>query len=136
MDGYRFTSPLFRVEAGEDLATNPGIYGKQLAHWLGERLAREGYDQPVVIAEDWGWCVQCAAQPVPVWVGCANDEDSEEGAAMPDHRRVWRCFAVVEPGLLARLFGGAVVKEQTLRIRTALERVLAGEPLISFVDEA
>lgn len=37
-------SALFEIEPGEDEATNPGCYGKQLASWLHSKLVEKGYD--------------------------------------------------------------------------------------------
>jgi len=39
-----FKSIRFRIEPGEDEATNPGRYGKQLAEWLRERLIGKRID--------------------------------------------------------------------------------------------
>ena len=53
-DVIRFRSTRFRVEPGEDAEINPGIYGRQLADWLRERLIEAGEAVEPVIAEDWG----------------------------------------------------------------------------------
>lgn len=36
--GYWFKSTLFEIEPGEDGDINPGIYGRQLAVWLKDKL--------------------------------------------------------------------------------------------------
>jgi hypothetical protein len=38
MEGYWFKSSKFEIEPGEDEEINPGMYGRQLARWLKQRL--------------------------------------------------------------------------------------------------
>lgn len=57
-----FESALFEVQPGEDAATNPGIFGRSLAHWLGQRLVSPDFSVDDVIAEDFGWCVASAGE--------------------------------------------------------------------------
>jgi hypothetical protein len=89
----KFESSAFAVIPGEDEETNPGIYGKTLASWLGEQLRLAGVAAEDAIAEDFGWCVPVKSPPYSLYVACAND-----GAA--DH---WQIFTFVEGGLLDRI---------------------------------
>lgn len=89
------TSDAFPVEAGEDEATNPGVYGKAFAHWIAGQLRALGHDAGEPFAEDWGWCVPLGGHDFPMWVACANEHGSEA---------TWGAYAVAEPGLVRRLF--------------------------------
>jgi hypothetical protein len=70
----KFESSAFTVIPGEDEETNPGIYGKTLAGWLGEQLRLAGVAAENVIAEDFGWCVPVKSPPYSLYVVCTNDE--------------------------------------------------------------
>jgi hypothetical protein len=89
----KFESSAFAVIPGEDEQTNPGIYGKTLAEWLGEQLRLAGVAAEKVIAEDFGWCVSVKAPPYSLYVACANDEAAGH----------WQVFTFVEGGLMDRI---------------------------------
>jgi hypothetical protein len=102
-----FVSDAFPIVPGEDDETNPGLFGRKLAEWLGTRMAAEGLGDGDVIPEDFGWCVPVPCAPYRGYVVCcASDEDGVEadgaGVAL---RTAWRVFAFVEGGLLRRLTG-------------------------------
>src|SRR5262245_6808161 len=105
-EGYWFKSSKFEIEPGEDEEINPGIYGRQLAAWLKERLQLRGYPVEDVITEDWGRCLMCARDPFMLWVGCANvDEIADENTGPPRKEDiVWHCFATAEVFFWKRLF--------------------------------
>src|SRR6476661_2322902 len=58
-----FESSAFAVVAGEDDATNAGLFGKALAEWLAGELRVAGIAAGGVIAEDFGWCVPVSVPP-------------------------------------------------------------------------
>lgn len=102
-----FTSPLYRIEPGEDAETNPGCYGKHLAGWLADQLAADGRDVEPLIAEDWGWCVMVQRDPFPLWVGVSNVRDDasiDSGTVPRGHEVVWSCVVTAELSLLRRLW--------------------------------
>lgn len=70
-----FQSNAFPPEPGEEDETNPGIFGKALARWLSERFKENGYATTEPIAEDWGWYVPLANDPIKLWLGCSNYGD-------------------------------------------------------------
>jgi hypothetical protein len=90
-----FKSSAFPTIPGEDAQTNPGIYGKALAEWLGGQLRARGLSAGAVIAEDFGWCIPIEGLSQPVYVVCASGDAAD----------AWQVFSFVEPGLFARLFG-------------------------------
>jgi hypothetical protein len=95
-DHVTFSSPHFKIEPGEDEATNPGIYGKALAEWMAAQLRRRGIAVEDVFAEDFGWCVMVKRKPIMLWVACANLDDRSTG---------WQMYIALERGLMARLRG-------------------------------
>jgi hypothetical protein len=55
----------FPVLPGEEKEiVNDGMYGKALAEYLQVELSKRGYSVPFVCAEDWGWWVELAIDPV------------------------------------------------------------------------
>lgn len=80
---------------GEEQETNPGRFGKALAHWLADGLRGRGVLVDRVFAEDFGWVAMVSGKPYPLWLGCGNIEGS---------KMEWTIFPVAEPSLLQRLF--------------------------------
>jgi hypothetical protein len=106
--GYWFRSPRFRVEPGEDADTNPGIYGRQLAAWLADRLRMHGHPDAAEVAEDWGWAVACAGKPFCLFVACGSVMHYGENGPIPpipqpEVALVWHCYAAADTPLFARL---------------------------------
>ena len=132
-DVIRFRSTRFRVEPGEDVEINPGIYGRQLADWLRERLIETGEAVEPVIAEDWGRCLMCRRDPFLLWIGCGN----ESGIAPPARPLpaaediVWCCFVVAEVPLLKRLFAHPDTAPAVTALRSKLLALLTAEPSIT-----
>lgn len=91
-----FASSDYPVTPGEDSETNPGIYGKALAHWLAEQLRTADVLAGDVVAEDFGWCIPVQSSPHSLYVVCASTSD-DAGE--------WRVFAFAEGGIVARLLG-------------------------------
>jgi hypothetical protein len=109
-----FKSDAFPIEPGEDEQTNPGIFGKALATWIGEQLRAAGTPAGDAFAEDFGWCVPVAAKPYRLYVVCASDMESP-GA--------WKLFVFAEGGFASRLLGRdrrAEVVDGLLRQITAI----------------
>jgi hypothetical protein len=106
--GYWFKSSLFAAEPGEDEATNPRLYGRQLANWLRERILSLGYPAVEVIAEDWGWCVMCQREPYELWIGCVNLADYEYAKPgdppPPKERLLWKAMTTAERPIFKYLF--------------------------------
>jgi len=155
-EGYWFRSTRFRVVPDEDMDVNPGLYGRQLAYWLRDRLAAQGWPEARVTPEDWGWCVVCQQRPFLLWIGCGGivaEEDAvlvhrdaqASGAIAPllagqvpvlTDSLVWHCFVEVECGWWARLFGrGAMAAAEQRRLDGVLRGLLTGDPEIQFVEE-
>lgn len=74
-----FRSSAFPAAPGEDEEINPGRYGKRLASYLGAALPRFGFDVVRLGAEDWGWRIDLRNDAFPLWVGCGNYEEFDDG---------------------------------------------------------
>jgi len=121
-----FESSAFAVVAGEDDATNDGIFGKALAEWLAGELRVAGIPAGGVIAEDFGWCVPVSVPPHRLHVACASSEDA------PDQ---WRVFAFAEGGLVARLLGRDTSAESLGALFIAVRRCLESHPEVRGLHE-
>jgi hypothetical protein len=142
-NGYWFTSPKFELEPGEDEEINPGIYGRQLARWLKERLAERGYGVEEIINEDWGRALMCSRDPFVLWVGCASLTDDDlagtEGAgeAPPPAKEdiVWHCFATAEVFFVKRWLRKIDTQPAVAKLDHDLGEILRAEPEITLVPE-
>ncbi len=139
-DTFWFRSSRFEVEDGEDLETNPGMFGRQLANWLADRFRELGYEGVDAYGEDWGWRVDCQRKPFDLFLGCSVYVDTsafDASKPLPDpDDLVWMVFAAAEQPFLSRLSGKVEVEpafaifEQQLReiLETHDEIELVGEP--------
>ena len=137
-DGYWFKSSLFEIEPGEDDEINPGIYGRQLAQWLKQKLEAGGYPVEDVINEDWGRCLLCQRSPFALWVGVGSvdDECRVEGEIPVKDAVVWHCFAVTEGGFRLRMFGKKnEIETSRAKLDAALVSILRSEPAILLIPE-
>lgn len=139
MEGYWFKSSKFEIEPDEDAEINPGIYGRQLARWLKERLEEKGYRVEDIINEDWGRCLMCRRDPFMLWVGCGNVTDYETaqpGDAPPATEAViWHCFATAEVFFWKRLFRRIETAPAVSKLHADLGEILRAEPAVTLVQE-
>lgn len=138
IEGYWFKSSKFEIEPGEDEEINPGIYGRQLALWLKQRLEEKGYSVQDVINEDWGRCLMCSRDPFMLWVGCGNvtdemDQPSDGPPAKEDI--IWHCFATAEVFFWKRLFRRIDTEPAVSKLYEDLGEILRAEPEITLIQE-
>lgn len=139
-NGYWFTSSLFEAEPGEEVETNPRMYGRQPANWLRPRLSAFGYDVEEVFGEDWGWCVMCQRKPYSLWVACVNLRDYEhakEGDPPPPKERLlWNVVPMAEAPFFKSLFGSKPdLSAGVAKLDVELLQVLEAEPAIQIVGD-
>jgi hypothetical protein len=118
-----FDTSAFAISAGEDDATNPGIYGKALAEWLAEQLRASGFAAGDVFAEDFGWCIPVPAKPYTLYVACMMTDDEPNECTV---------FAFAEGGLLSRLFGRDERPRHLNPLHEAVTKAVEAAP---FVDK-
>ena len=114
-DSFVFKSSLFLPESGEDSETNPGLFGKALAAWLGDRLADGGHVVEGQVAEDFGRLVQLKHARFRTYVACCSTDESATE---------WRVFAIVEGG---GLFAGKDKAAALTRLTAEVEAILRRE---------
>ena len=120
-----FVSAAFPCESG-DTPNAPEIYGKALARYLAEGLARRGFAVTGCHAEDWGWRVDVGNADFPLWLGCANLTDGENR---------FRCFIEPHTDCVRRLW---LFKHDThavtARLAAALNDILQQDDRIESVE--
>jgi hypothetical protein len=120
-----FESSAFGPVQGEDEATNPGVFGRALAHWLRHRLRVEGIAAGEVIPEDFGWIIPVKRKSYSLYVACSNGE-APNG---------WMVFATAKAGLVSRLFGKDQSGTALESLYVTLHRCLEAEPSIHGIRE-
>jgi len=110
-----FRSTAFPACPGEEEEINPGRYGKRLADFLVGELP--GYDFRIarLNAEDWGWRIDLLHDAFPLWIGCGNYEEHEDG---------FLCFIEPSRPFVRRWFKRISTSETVERLAGALEEII------------
>jgi hypothetical protein len=74
-----FRSSAFPALPGEEEAVNPGRHGRRLADLLAAKLPGHGFEVIRLGCEDWGWRIDLRNDLFPLWIGCGNYEEYEDG---------------------------------------------------------
>jgi len=139
MDGYWFKSSKFDIEPGEDEEIKPGMYGRQLARWLKQRLEEKGYTVEDIVNEERGRCLMCSREPFMLWVGCGNMINPQgvgEESILPSKEKiVWRCFVAAEVPHFTRYFRKVDTGSAVSKLYSTLGEILLKEPTVIFVEE-
>ncbi len=145
--GHFFTSNLFEITRGEDEATNPALYGKNLAEWLCKKFIAIGYANAEVIPEDWGWRVMCSTKDIDLWVGCGAVETDALMNSYPKENPpkcnevIWHVFPSAEirifkpVALIKKIMGKINSLDHENRFANELEQILKNEKSIIFCQE-
>lgn len=118
-----FRSDSFPPYPGEEDEINPGRWGRKLAEFIHAGLKARGFDVIDPAAEDWGWMVEIRNDAFPLWVGCGNYEEYENG---------FLCF--IEPStpfVRKAVFWKVPTEEAVSKMYVALDSILSSEPSIS-----
>jgi len=136
---YWFKSSKFEIEPGEDEEINSGMYGRQLARWLKQRLEDKGYRVEDIINEDWGRCLMCSRDPFLLWVGCGSvtDDETEQLGDRPRTKDsiVWHCFVTAEVHFWKRLFRRIETEPAVAKLYADLGAILRADPKVAIVQE-
>ena len=110
-----FVSTAFLPEPGEDEQVNPGRYGKRLAQFLSEELPRQGFAVLRMYPEDWGWGIDLENDDFPLWLGCGNYQQYENG---------FLCFIEPSRPFVRRLLKKIPTTDTVERLAGALQMIL------------
>ena len=110
-----FRSTAFPAYPGEEEEINPGRYGKRLAEFLAGELPRHAFKVVDIYAEDWGWCIGLVHDAFPLWVGCGNYEEHEDG---------FLCFIEPSRPFIRRWLKRVPTSDTVERLASALEEIV------------
>ena len=136
MNGYFFRSSLFKIELGEDDATNPFCYGKQLSEWIRVKFLGLGYPVEEVIPEDWGFCVVLQRDPFKLCIGCGTDRAAFYNSVSPEEKEtfipsgedvLWHCIPIAEVSLWTRIFRNTDCSGALSTVDVQLLKILENE---------
>ena len=97
-DIARFKSEHFVPVLPEGSQVNPGVYGAELAFWLGAELARAGVVTSYPNAEDWGWFIEfLPASGSEFAVHCGNEEGARDRWLLSLRRHARKMFGRDKP---------------------------------------
>jgi len=113
---------MFKAEPEEESEVNPGKCGKQLAHWILERLKQRGLNADNIYPEDWGYEISLSANKHDKYIGCQNDGDSTAQ---------WACSIEVKQGLISRLTSKIDIEGECRQLQAVVDEILKAEPQIS-----
>jgi hypothetical protein len=114
-----FRSNAFPAEPGEEEQVNPGRWGRALADYLRSELNSRNLPGGEPYAEDWGWAVPIDNEQFPLWVGCGNYEEYDDG---------FLCFIEPRKPTIRRLFRKIHTAQRVAELASALESALRAHP--------
>jgi hypothetical protein len=110
-----FRSTEFPADPDEEEEINPGRFGKRLAEFLVAELPRTGFAIANVNAEDWGWRIDLKHDAFPLWIGCGNHEEYEDG---------FLCFIEPSKPYVRRWFTRISTASSVDRLATSLDNIV------------
>jgi len=116
---FKFQSDKFPPYKGEEKEINPNRWGKRLAEFLHQSLAKKGIEVENIIPEDWGWIVPIKNDEFPLWIGCGN---------YGDHSNEYLCFIEPsKPAIRKWFFKKIDTSVKVARIINSLNNIFAAE---------
>lgn len=110
-----FTSTEFPPDPSEEDIINPGRFGKRLTEFLQENLPKYGFKVIAINAEDWGYRLEIKNEAFPLWIGCGNYEEFENG---------FLCFIEPSKPFIRKLFKKVSTTDIIEELGIALEACL------------
>jgi hypothetical protein len=89
--------------------------GAKVARLLADHLPAHVFETARVHAEDWGWRIQLANEPFPLWVGCGHYEEYPDGHL---------CFIEPSKPYVRRWLKRIPTMDTVERLATAMERIV------------
>ncbi|WP_372683397.1 hypothetical protein [Desulfosarcina sp.] len=119
-----FRSKNFPPYDGEEEQINPGLWGKRLAEYLGDKLKTHGIETEAIIAEDWGWYIPVKNEGFRLAICCGHQDGDEDE---------FLCFTDPATPIIRKFFKKIDATPEITRIVTALEKILSSDPGITNV---
>ena len=116
MEFYSFEFPPYPEEEG---LINPGRFGKRLAEHLCSSLSQQGFAVGKLRREDWGWVIPIKNELFPLWIGCGNYGEFENG---------FLCFIEPSKPFIRRWFKKIDTRDVVEKLATAIEESLFNSP--------
>ena len=110
-----FRSTAFPAYPGEDDEINPGRHGRRLADFIVKGLSGRGFEVSGMCAEDWGWRIDLRNDDFPLWIGCGNYEEYDDGVL---------CFIEPAQPFVRRWFKSIATSDTVERLAAALEQII------------
>jgi len=117
-----FSSTDFPAVQGEDEEINPGRFGRRLAEHLASQLPNQGLKVLGMNAEDWGWRLDLENEAFPLWIGCGNYEEFENG---------FLCFIEPSRPVIRKWFSKIETASTVERVASAIEAILTSHPAVN-----
>lgn len=103
-----------------------GVYGKRLADYLCEKLAKQGFQITDCFAEDWGWMVAIKHdRKFPLFIGCGHSDDADDS---------YLCFVEPDGPVIRNSFKTIDVRDTVTDLKTALKKIIEADPLIHSIE--
>ena len=117
-----FVSSDFSPYTGEEEEINPSRFGKRLAEFLAQQLPAHGFSVTGVGVEDWGVRVDLDNPDHPLWIGCGNYEEFENG---------FLCFIDPSTPFVRKWFKKFPTAPTVERLAVAIETILQSSGKVS-----
>jgi len=116
-----FRSDQFPPYDLEDLSDtiNKGVFGKRLAEFLADGLKGRGFEPGEPYDQDWGWVVPIKNVGFPLWIGCGNYYEYEDG---------FLCFIEPHKPVIRRWFRKIDTTARVGALRDAMDKLLSANP--------
>lgn len=115
----QLSSTFFPPDPDEAELINDGRFGRKLAEYISAKLPEFGFSVDGLTPEDWGWQIQIRNPDFPLWIGCGNYEEVENG---------FLCFIEPSKPQIRRWFKRINTQPKVTRLSDALESIIANAP--------
>ncbi len=117
-----FKSEAFPPLPGEEEKINPGRFGKNLADFIAAELPKHGFTVNLVDFEDWGLRIEIENKTFPLWIGCGNYDDEDNG---------FHCFIEPAKPFIRKWLPKIETTLVVSRLASALESILLNSGKVS-----
>jgi hypothetical protein len=132
MSRIEFSSTRFLPYLPESRQVNPGVYGFELACWLSQELAENGFATSYPTNEDWGWYIEYVEDEAAFLIGCGCE--AEEGEGYRGTPVAWHVF-IMQNVSLKQCLAGVEVPDLDVQLTNAIVAALRKEGIEPTITE-